>query len=97
MIFQLSNLSQSDKLSLFKLLAVQIPDAELQAIFSASKYPVRSPYDATESASILMQMIRVDSPEERLRQRTVSTHRPIEFSFSDDEELRPIEKSIILL
>ncbi len=27
----INNLSQSDKLSLFKLLAAQIPDAELQA------------------------------------------------------------------
>jgi hypothetical protein len=53
-----NNLSQSDKLSLFKLLAAQVPDAELQAIFSASEYPVWSPYDATEAANILMQMIQ---------------------------------------
>jgi hypothetical protein len=52
-----NNLSQSDKLSLFKLLAAQVPDAELQAIFSASEYPVWSPYDETEAANILMQMI----------------------------------------
>ncbi|NJP09432.1 MAG: hypothetical protein HC866_08055 [Leptolyngbyaceae cyanobacterium RU_5_1] len=49
-----NNLSHSDKLSLFKLLAAQIPDAELQVIFSASEYPVWSPYDATEAANILM-------------------------------------------
>lgn len=55
-----NNLSQPDKLSLFKLLAEQIPDAELQAIFSASEYPVWSPYDATEAADILMQMIQDD-------------------------------------
>ncbi|MEG4345078.1 hypothetical protein QUB70_17650 [Microcoleus sp. A003_D6] len=61
-----NNLSQSDKLSLFKLLAVQIPDAELQVIFSASEYPVSSPYDATEAANIMMQMIRDD--------REASTH-----------------------
>jgi hypothetical protein len=54
------NLSQSDKLSLFKLLAMQIPEAELQVIFSASEYPVWSPSDATEASSILMQMIRDD-------------------------------------
>jgi hypothetical protein len=53
-----NNLSQSDKLSLFKLLAAQVPDAELQAIFSASEYPVWSPYEATEAANILMQMIQ---------------------------------------
>jgi hypothetical protein len=53
-----NNLSQSDKLSLFKLLAAQVPDTELQAIFSASEYPVWSPYDATEAANILMQMIQ---------------------------------------
>jgi hypothetical protein len=53
-----NNLSQSDKLSLFKLLAAQVPDAELQAIFSASEYPVWSPYDATEAANILLQMIQ---------------------------------------
>ena len=53
-----NNLSQSDKLSLFKFLAVQVPDAELQAIFSASEYPVWSPYDATEAANILMLMIQ---------------------------------------
>jgi hypothetical protein len=38
-----NSLSQSDKLSLFKLLAAQVPDAELQVIFSASEYPVWSP------------------------------------------------------
>jgi hypothetical protein len=53
-----NNLNQSDKLSLFKLLSTQIPDAELQVIFSASEYPVWSPYDATEAADILMQMIQ---------------------------------------
>ncbi len=55
-----NNLSQPDKLSLFKLLAAQVPDAELQVIFSAPEYPVYSPYDATEAASILMQMIQDD-------------------------------------
>ncbi len=55
-----NNLSQPDKLSLFKLLAAQVPDAELQVIFSASEYPVWSPYDATEAANVLMQMIRDD-------------------------------------
>jgi len=55
-----NNLSQPDKLSLFKLLAVQVPDAELQTIFSASEYPVWSPYNATEAANTLMQMIRDD-------------------------------------
>lgn len=53
-----NNLSPSDKLSLFKLLATQVPDGELQAIFSASEYPVWSPYDATEAENILMQMIQ---------------------------------------
>jgi hypothetical protein len=53
-----NDLSQSDKLSLFKLLAAQVPDAELQVIFSASEYPVWSPYHATEAANILMQMIQ---------------------------------------
>jgi hypothetical protein len=55
-----NNLNHSDKLALFKLLAAQVPDAELQAIFSASEYPVWSPYDATEAANILMQMIQND-------------------------------------
>ncbi|MFN5241515.1 MAG: hypothetical protein ACK5CG_13500 [Aphanizomenon sp.] len=48
-----NNLSQLDKLSLFKLLAAQIPNAELQVIFSASEYPIWSPYDVTEAANIL--------------------------------------------
>jgi hypothetical protein len=39
-----NDLSQSDKLALFKLLASQIPDAELRVIFSASEYPVWSPH-----------------------------------------------------
>jgi hypothetical protein len=55
-----NNLSQPDKLSLFKLLAAQVPDAQLQVIFSASEYPVWSPYDETEAANILMQMIQDD-------------------------------------
>jgi hypothetical protein len=55
-----NDLNQSDKLSLFKLLAAQIPDAELQIIFSASEYPIWSPYNATEAANILMQMIQDD-------------------------------------
>ena len=49
-----SNLSQLDKLSLFKLLVEQIPDAEIQIIFSASEYPIWSPYDSTEAVNILM-------------------------------------------
>jgi len=39
---------------------MQILDAELQAIFPASEYPVWSPYDTTEAADILMQMIQDD-------------------------------------
>ena len=61
-----NNLSQADKLSLFKLLATQIPDPELQVIFSAPEYPIWSPYDAKEAANILMQMIQDD--------QEVSTH-----------------------
>ncbi len=61
-----NNLSQSDKLSLFKLLAAQVPEAELQVIFSAPEYPVGSPYNATEAANILMEMIQDD--------RETSTH-----------------------
>ena len=55
-----NNLNQSDKLSLFKLLAAQVPNAELQVIFSKSEYPIWSPYEATEAANILMQMIEDD-------------------------------------
>ncbi|OAB63641.1 hypothetical protein AY599_09640 [Leptolyngbya valderiana BDU 20041] len=54
------DLSQSDKLSLFKLLAKDIPDAELQLVFSAPEYPVLSLYDSTGAASILTQMIEDD-------------------------------------
>jgi hypothetical protein len=66
LISLVNNLNQSEKLSLFKLLAAQILDAELQVIFSASEYPVWSPYDATEAADVLMQMIQDD--------RETSTH-----------------------
>lgn len=58
-----NDLSQSDKLSLFKLLATQIPDAELQVIFSESEYVIGSPYDATEASHRLMQMIEDDHEE----------------------------------
>ncbi|MGB0564804.1 MAG: hypothetical protein ACPGVO_23860, partial [Spirulinaceae cyanobacterium] len=51
-----NRLSQSDKLSLLKLLAQQLPDAELNVIFSAPEYPIGSLYGATEAANILMQM-----------------------------------------
>ncbi len=52
-----NNLSQPDKLELFKLLASQIPEADLQVIFSATEYPVSSPYEFTEAANIMKQMI----------------------------------------
>jgi hypothetical protein len=52
-----NNLSQSEKLELFELLASQIPEADLQIIFSATEYPVFSPYDSTEAADIMKQMI----------------------------------------
>lgn len=55
-----NNLSQSDKLSLLKFLATQIPEAELQVIFAALEYPIWSPYDATVAADALMQMIQDD-------------------------------------
>jgi hypothetical protein len=73
-----NNLSQSDKLSLFKLLATQIPDAELQAIFSASEYPIWSPYEATEAANILMQMIQ-DDREASTHANSEIGHKPIGF------------------
>jgi arabinogalactan endo-1,4-beta-galactosidase len=60
LISSIDHLSQPEKLSLFKHLAAQIPKAELQAIFAASEYPIWSPYEATEAASILMQMIQDD-------------------------------------
>jgi hypothetical protein len=63
-LFQLipivNDLSQPDKLELFKLLAAQIPEADLQVIFSATKYPVCSPYESTEAADIMKQMIKDD-------------------------------------
>jgi hypothetical protein len=55
-----NDLSQPDKLALFKLLAAQIPEADLQVIFSATAYPVCSPYDSTEAADIMKQMIKND-------------------------------------
>ena len=55
-----NNLNQADTLSLFKLLATKIPNAELQAIFSASAYPIWSPYEATEAETTMMQMIQDD-------------------------------------
>ncbi len=61
-----NDLSQSDKLALLKLLAAQIPEADLQVIFSATEYPVSSPYNSLEAADILMQMIQDD--------RQASTH-----------------------
>lgn len=53
-------LNNSDKLALLKLLAAQVPDADLQLIFSAKEYSVYSPYNSTEAAEILMQMIKDD-------------------------------------
>jgi hypothetical protein len=53
-------LDNSDKLALLKLLAAQVPDADLQLIFSAKEYPVYSPYNSTQAAEILMQMIKDD-------------------------------------
>ncbi len=55
-----NSLSQSDKLELLKVLATQIPNADLQVIFSAAEYPIWSPYDLTEAAEILQQMIKDD-------------------------------------
>ena len=47
-LFPLVNdLNQSGELTLFKLLAAQVPDAKLRVVFSASESPVGSPYDAT--------------------------------------------------
>jgi hypothetical protein len=78
-----NNLSQSDKLSLFKFLSAQVPDAELQSIFSASEYPVWSPYDATETANILMQMI-----QNELKASLIPS--TVEFPFSNDQALPTI-------
>jgi hypothetical protein len=55
-----NNLSHPDKLELFKLLAAQIPEADLQVIFSATEYPVSSPYDLKDAADIMKQMIKDD-------------------------------------
>jgi hypothetical protein len=61
-----NDLNNSDKLALLKLLAAQIPDAELQMLFSAQDYPIYSPYNCPEAADILMQMIQDD--------QQISTH-----------------------
>jgi hypothetical protein len=55
-----NDLSQPDKLELSKLLVSQIPEADLQVIFSATAYPVCSPYNSTEAADIMNQMIKDD-------------------------------------
>jgi hypothetical protein len=55
-----NDLSQPDKLELSKLLISQIPEADLQVIFSATAYPVCSPYNSTEAADIMNQMIKDD-------------------------------------
>ncbi len=55
-----NDLSQQDKLKLFKLLVSQIPEADLQVIFSATEYPMCSPYDSTEAADVMNQMIKDD-------------------------------------
>jgi hypothetical protein len=57
------NLSQSDKVALFKRLSTQIPNSDLQAIFSADEYPIVSPYDSFEAAAILMPAIRDDKAQ----------------------------------
>jgi hypothetical protein len=56
----INDLSQPEKLTLLKHLAAQIPNANLQLIFSATEYPIWSPYNATEATDILMQMIKDD-------------------------------------
>lgn len=55
-----NDLSQPDKLELSKLLVSQVPEADLQVIFSATAYPVCSPYNSTEAADIMNQMIKDD-------------------------------------
>jgi hypothetical protein len=57
------SLSQSDKVALFKRLSTQIPNPDLQAIFSADKYSIVSPYDSFEAANLLMQAIRDDKAQ----------------------------------
>jgi hypothetical protein len=57
------SLSQPDKVALFKRLSTQIPNPDLQAIFTADEYPIVSPYDSFEAATILMQAIRNDKAQ----------------------------------
>jgi PIN domain nuclease of toxin-antitoxin system len=54
------NLSQPDQVALFKHLSTEIPNPDLQAIFSADEYPIVLPYDSFEAAEILTQAIRED-------------------------------------
>jgi hypothetical protein len=57
------SLSQSDKVALFKRLSTQIPNPDLQAILTADEYPIISPYNSFEAATILMQAIRDDEAQ----------------------------------
>jgi hypothetical protein len=57
------SLSQPDKVALFKRLSTQIPNPDLQAIFTADEYPIISPYNSFEAATILMQAIRDDEAQ----------------------------------
>jgi hypothetical protein len=60
LIPEIEELSQSEKLELLKILAAQIPETELQKIFTASTYPIASLYHSTEAAEIMKKMIRED-------------------------------------
>ena len=61
LVTQLRKLSSVDKLQVIQLLAAELANEENNLIKSGASYPVWSPYEAVETANIMLAALNAES------------------------------------
>ncbi|MDF5725587.1 MAG: hypothetical protein PUP91_35105 [Rhizonema sp. PD37] len=61
LVEQLRELNRVDKLQVIQLLAAALAKEETNLIFEGASYPVWSPYDAVEAASIMLEALNAET------------------------------------
>jgi len=61
LVEQLCRLNRVDKLQVIQLLAADLANEETNLIKSSASYPVWSPYDAVEAASIMLEVLNAET------------------------------------
>jgi hypothetical protein len=61
LVEQLCKLDRADKLQIIQLLATELANEENNLIKPGASYPIWSPYDAVEAASIMLEALNAET------------------------------------